>query len=412
MAKRKVLFIGLVWPEPTSSAAGTRIIQLVNLFLAKGDEVHFASAAQKSTYSFPLKKLGVEEHSIQLNESGFDLWIKELNPNIIVFDRFMIEEQFGWRVQQECPNTLRILDTEDLHFLRKVREKQYKKNLELNKDDLFSDEAKREIAAILRCDLSLMISEEEIKILTEQFKIDPRLLYYLPFLEDEISVTEIERWPKFSERQDFVFIGNFIHEPNWQTVLTLKKEIWPRLRKLLPSAKMNVFGAYAPQKALQLNSAKDGFLVHGRAEDARATIAKHKILLAPITFGAGAKGKLVDAMQAGTPSVTTPMGAEAMKGELEWNGAVTDDWDIFCEQATLLYQNEDSWQKAQQNGVIINNEKYCKHKFDKQFGDAIDLLLSTLKQHRENNFIGEILKHHHLQSTKYMSLWIEEKNRK
>ena len=86
MAKRKVLFIGLVWPEPTSSAAGTRIIQLVNLFLAKGDEVHFASAAQKSTYSFPLKKLGVEEHSIQLNESSFDLWIKELNPNIIVFD--------------------------------------------------------------------------------------------------------------------------------------------------------------------------------------------------------------------------------------------------------------------------------------------------------------------------------------
>jgi hypothetical protein len=44
-----------------------------------------------------------------------------LNPDIVVFDRYMTEEQFGWRVIKNCPKALRILDTEDLHFLRKAR---------------------------------------------------------------------------------------------------------------------------------------------------------------------------------------------------------------------------------------------------------------------------------------------------
>ena len=132
MLARKVLFIGLVWPEPTSSAAGTRIIQLIQLFLANGDEVHFASAASKSDFSFELTTLGVIEHQIKLNDSSFNDWLKELNPFIVVFDRFMIEEQYGWRVQQECPNTLRILDTEDLHFLRHARQQAHKLKTEVD----------------------------------------------------------------------------------------------------------------------------------------------------------------------------------------------------------------------------------------------------------------------------------------
>ena len=48
----------------------------------------------------------------------------------MLFDRFMMEEQFGWRVAENCPNALRILDTEDLHFLRKTRHQQLKKLLQ------------------------------------------------------------------------------------------------------------------------------------------------------------------------------------------------------------------------------------------------------------------------------------------
>jgi len=406
---KKLLIIGLVWPEPTSSAAGTRMIQLVNLFLSKNYQITFASAASKSDFSFNFNEIGVSEQEIKLNNESFNAFLRELHPEIVLFDRFMIEEQYGWRVQQECPHALRILDTEDLHLLRSARELSDKKKQAL---DLFSDTAKREIASILRCDLSLIISETEMDILTTDFKIDRSLIYYLPFLEEEIDTDTIKNWIPFEDRSDFIFIGNFLHEPNWNTVQFLKTKIWPILRKKLPGAKLNIYGAYPSQKVLQLDNKVEKFMIKGRALNAKETISKHKVLLAPIQFGAGVKGKFIDAMQTGTPSVTTSIGAEAMKGNLEWNGYVEDNLDEFIAKAVELYQDRNSWQIAQQHGIQIINQRYSAKQFIDHFTSEVERLISGLIQHRQDNFFGQILNHHTAQSTKYMSLWIEEKNRK
>lgn len=406
MAKRKVLFIGLVWPEPTSSAAGTRIVQLVKLFLANGDEVHFASAAGKSEFSFNLESLGVAEHEIKLNDSSFNEWLKVLNPSIVVFDRFMIEEQYGWRVQQECPNALLILDTEDLHFLRHARQKALKQSADLN---LNNDVTKRELASILRCDLSLIISQVEMEVL-QKFNIGERIIYYLPFLEEPITSTQNFR--AFEDRKDFVFIGNYLHEPNWQTLKHLKTKVWPLLRKKLPEASLLIYGAYASEKVTQLHNVKERFLVHGRTENARITVAQHRVLLAPLLFGAGAKGKFIDAMQTGTPIASTKVGAEGMANGLDWAGIISDDLETFVDEAAELYSDKEKWKQAQHNGIEIINQLYAKSRFETPFLERITNIEENLNIHRQQNFFGEILKHHTLQSTKYMSLWIEEKNKK
>lgn len=407
MSTKRLLIIGLVWPEPTSSAAGTRMIQLIDLFLRSGYEITFASAASKSDFSYDFSGIAVTEQEIKLNDGSFNSFLKELNPTMVMFDRFMVEEQYGWRVQQECPDALKILDTEDLHCLRNARQQSDKKQTEIN---LFSDTAKREIASILRCDLSLIISEVEMQILEENFKIDSSLLYYLPFLENEITADNVKSWNSFEDRADFVFIGNFLHEPNWNTVQVLKTKIWPALRKKLPGVSMNIYGAYPSQKVLQLENKNERFFIRGRAADAQETISKHRILLAPIQFGAGVKGKFIDAMQVGTPSVSTSVGAEAMKGSLDWNGFIEDDLDDFIQKAVLLYNDKAAWISAQQNGVKIINERYSALHFADKFITLIEKL--DLTSHRKQNFIGQILNHHMVQSTKYMSLWIEEKNKR
>ena len=138
--------------------------------------------------------LAVNEVEIKLNDESFNDFVRDLNPEIVLFDRFMIEEQYSWRVTNECPNAMKILDTEDLHFLRNARQNASKKGIEFTNDLLFSDLAKREIAAILRCDLSLIISKQEIEILQNQFKIDESLLYYLPFLEESITKEKVDNW--------------------------------------------------------------------------------------------------------------------------------------------------------------------------------------------------------------------------
>lgn len=407
-----ILIIGLVWPEPTSSAAGTRMIQLIDSFIEQNYRVVFACAAAKSLHSYPLESKGVEEVDIQLNDHRFNEFVRELMPDIVMFDRFMVEEQYGWRVIEECPNALRILDTEDLHFLRYARQQAIKKNESFTNDLLYSDQAKREIAAILRVDLSLMISKEEVDLLVTQFKIDADLLYYLPFLENPITSENSKDWTAFDDRQHFVFIGNFLHEPNWNCAHYLKTTVWPMLRTKLPKAELHIYGAYAQQKVLQLHNKQERFIVKGRAEDARETISNYRVLLAPIQFGAGVKGKLIDAMQTGTPSVTTTLGAEAMSDGLLWNGFVEDDLDEFVDQSVDLYSHEPLWKEMQLNGIEIINQRYNRLIFSMDFTKRISFLRQHLEVHRRQNFMGQILNFNHNQSTKYLSLWIEEKNKK
>lgn len=408
-----LLIIGFVWPEPNSSAAGSRMLQLIKQFQQQGYSITFASPAMDSEFMVDLASLNVEKKSINLNCSSFDTFIKELNPSAVLFDRFMIEEQFGWRVAENCPDALRILDTEDLHCLRSARQKAFKahRNFTIT-DTLKEDIAKREIASILRCDLSLMISEFEMELLKTTFKIDEKLLYYLPFLLETISEETFENLPPFEERKGLIFIGNFLHEPNWNAVQYLKETIWPLLRKQLPDADLNIYGAYPSQKVMQLHNPKEGFHIKGRATDANEVVQNARIVLAPLRFGAGIKGKLIEAMQCGTPSVTTSIGAESMQGNLPWNGFVSDEVNQFTTATTQLYRDKKLWTQAQLNGIAIINDRYSKEQFQDDFALKIQFLRSNLPQHRLDNFLGTLLQHHTLNSTKYMSRWIEAKNSK
>lgn len=408
-----LLIIGFVWPEPNSSAAGGRMLQLISQFQQQGFQITFASPAMDSDFMVDLSSLNVTKKSITLNCSSFNIFIKELNPSIVLFDRFMMEEQFGWRVAENCPDTLRILDTEDLHCLRLSRQKSFKENKEFSISDILKEEvAKREIASILRCDLSLMISEYEMELLKTTFKIDEKLLYYLPFLLDEISKTTFENLPSFEERKDFVFIGNFLHDPNWNAVQYLKETIWPLTRKQLPESQLHIYGAYPSQKVMQLHQPKEHFYIKGRAIDANIVVQKARVVLAPMRFGAGIKGKLIEAMQWGTPSVTTSIGAESMQGPFPWNGFVTDDISKFTQVAVQLYIEKEIWKTSQENGITIINKRYSKKMFENDFAYKIQFLQSNLAQHRLDNFFGSLLQHHTLNSTKYMSRWIEAKNTK
>lgn len=402
---KHVVIIGTVIPEPNSTAAGTRMLQLIDFFQAENYKVTFLSAASASDFSFDLSSIGVDFHNILLNDGSFENLIKDLNPSVIIFDRFSTEEQFGWKVSEKCPTALRILDTEDLHFLRKARENAFKQNKILEDKDLISDVFKREIASILRCDLSLIISEFEMKLLTEKFKIDESILYYLPMFA-EIKPAETS----FSGRKNFVSIGNFLHEPNWQTVLKLKK-IWPEIRKMLPEDEMHIYGAYVTEKARKLHNEKEKFLIKGRAESVENIFKNAKLLLAPIPFGAGIKGKLLESMIYGLPNVTSTIGAEGMNGNMQWNGHITDEDSEFVKRAVELYTNEDEWKKTRQNGFKIIESRFKKENFLPSFSEKINDLLENLEEHRQRNFLGQILQHHTLQSTKYLGKWIEEKNR-
>lgn len=407
----RLLVIGHQWPDSTASAAGSRMMQLIKMFDEEGYEITFSCTAQTNETTSLLESLGIKTQTILLNHSSFDEFLKKINPDTVLFDRFMMEEQFGWRVAEACPNALRMLDTEDLHFLRKARQIALKDRNEIDTSLLQNELAKREIASIYRCDLSLIISETEMEILTEQFQVSEKLLHYIPFLLDEISEEKQEKLPQFSERNNFIFIGNFLHAPNVDAVLYLKKHIWSQFRDELPKAELHIYGAYATQQIQELHNIKEGFLIKGKAQEVASVMREAKVNLAPLRFGAGLKGKLLEAMLYGTPSVTSSVGVEGMCGDLPFSGFIEDDAKQFIEAAIRLYVSEEIWKEFQQNGYEILTKRFQKKTFKNSFFETIKQLQKQLKLHRQQNFIGQLLQHHSMQSTKFMSKWIEEKNK-
>jgi glycosyltransferase involved in cell wall biosynthesis len=87
-------------------------------------------------------------------------------------------------------------------------------------------------------------------------------------------------------------------------------------------------------------------------------------MLAPLRFGAGLKGKLLEAMLCGTPSVTTDIGVEGMAGELAWSGRIFNEPKEIASASVELYRNKKKWEQAQKNGIDIVNERFRKEKFE------------------------------------------------
>lgn len=405
----KTLFvIGYVWPEPNSSAAGARMLQLIQSFQQRDYQVIYGSPAAPSDHAIDYAHHNIETVNIELNSASFDDYIQGLNPDVVLFDRFMMEEQFGWRVEKYCPDALRILDTEDLHCLRQARQSQAKGNdrivLDVSLDALLSDVAKREVASIFRCDLTLMISRAEMAILQDTFQVPQQQIHYLPFMVQPQSRIH----QSFDNRHHFVSIGNFRHEPNWDAVLQLKNKVWPTIRKALPQAELHVFGAYPPKKATQLHNPKQGFWVKGWCEDALVELEKARVLLAPLRFGAGLKGKILDAAQAGLPSVTTSIGVEGLP---RTTCEVADGWDEFAEKAIALYSNPNQWQRLQSACDAFVQQEFDWSTHHPKFQDRIDALLADPNAHRQPLFVSAMLRHHTLKSTQYMAQWIEAKNK-
>ncbi|RMA79930.1 glycosyltransferase [Umboniibacter marinipuniceus] len=404
----RVLMIGYVWPEPSSSAAGRHFMSLAKLLAIGASRLCIASAAERTEYSANFEVFGFESQQLEINSASFDEYVSDFDPQLVVFDRFMTEEQFGWRVAKACPNALKILDTEDLQSLREERRRCVMAGEIFQTRMLLSAEKfKREIAAIHRSDLSLIISPYEHRLLIDSFNVPQSHLVLLPFLveADELSVST----RPLSERNGAVAIGNFRHAPNWDSVRELYR-LWPRIRERQPSATISIFGAYLPPKAMQLNQPQIGFCVKGRAEDALKVIGEARLLLAPLRFGAGLKGKLLEAAIMGTPSVTSAIGAEGMLIDSDkWPGVIANDDDHFVEAAVRLFRDDDYFHECQRpTKSFVSQFKYenWAPKLKERLAHILEL---GIENHRQGNLTGLLMNYHGAKSYQFMSQWIQVK---
>lgn len=402
----RILWITTVWPEFRSSAAGVRIWNLARILRDQGHELVFGSPSRAGEWKDELEREGFRTQYCPPNSPAFDEELEKLKPLCVVFDRFVMEEMFGWRVSAVLPDAYQILDTQDLHFLRRIRERAKQEGATLDDLEAFDpglwkygeEDLLRELASIYRVDWTWVVSDFERDLLDLRFGVG----------SDRVSVVRIpiEAPPPASvPRRDFVWIGNFRHPPNWDAVLWMKSEVWPAIRALLPQARLEIFGAYPPREAMEMHSPTEGFLVRGPAENQYAELSRFRASLAPLRFGAGIKGKILDSWAVGTPVIATAIAAEGMTEGAPFGGWIATTPVEIARACAQAVQDDAGWERHAREGRARLEELYTMN----AVRTRLEAEWGRVCGNRPENWIGRILRREDLQSRKYFSKWIELK---
>ncbi|KUF75760.1 hypothetical protein AM587_10005853 [Phytophthora nicotianae] len=418
-SKKKVILAGSVWPERTSSAAGVRSADIISVLQERGFQVLCVSPSRLNDHTARLE----EEQDVRCvqadaNTDAFQKLLLETMPQLVMFDRFIAEEMYGWQAKKYAPEALRVLDLQDVHFIRRAREFAVKKqgvNFEATLDgarlnvDPVEKLAIRELASIHRSDLTLYVSEFERDILISRFQVPDMRLHRCDFFYPEIKASKLR---PFGERRDIAFIGSFKHAPNVDAVEWTKKTILPLFRSFGGNAEIHIYGSYGETKRFaKLDDPSQGFFMKGFAPDAHETLSQYRLSIAPLRYGAGIKGKIADTWFVGTPCVSTSIGAEGMTSDIiPWGGAIANDPKGFVSEMQRLYNDEPIWSAAQEAGVRCCSTFYSRSSNADSLMERIERTMLEKQALRQQNWMGRILWSEKFRATEYMSKYIRGKN--
>src|SRR5690606_24540624 len=127
-------------------------------------DVTVVSPARQSAFSADLEARGLRTVSCGPNDSAQFARLAGSNPDLVLFDRFVMEEQFGWRCREAWPRAVQWIDTQDLHSVRRFRERVVREGGELRGDPAPEDlgeDLLRELSALLRVDDAFVVSAWE-----------------------------------------------------------------------------------------------------------------------------------------------------------------------------------------------------------------------------------------------------------
>lgn len=412
--QRKLLFLTQIWPEPKASAAHQRTMSLIEAFLDAGYAVTVSADSRETESTERLRERGCQCVRHAPNDSSFDAWVAALQPDLTIFDRFTTEEKFSWRVRNAYPASLRVLDTIDLHFLRGGREAAVKAGRSAEGNITWPELCRwagdlllRELAAIYRSDLSLLVSDYELALLRDTCSVPKELLQLCRLIYPSAQATV--RRPLFSERRGFTMVGTFRHPPNEDALVYLKAQIWPGIKARLPQAELKVWGSHALPRHLVLSG--PGLSVEGFLPDVASGLAAARVNLAPLRYGAGIKGKVADGWAQGTPAVASPVAAEGMHENRPFGGLIAEGPEAFIEAAVRLHEDEGAWTKASEQGLALLQELYQPQQNTGLLLERIEKLWVEREESRARNLFGAIVWQQGMRSTEYFSRWLEVKNR-
>jgi GT2 family glycosyltransferase len=299
----RILVLDTTPPTPDRDSGSQDTLILLKLLRKQGWEVTFLpeNLLDHPPYTAMLRREGIKCPHYPLVEDFMTAaaHFAAASDAIIVSRQPLARRVFGI-LKSAAPNAKLVFNTVDLHFLREEREA--KLFGDAKSATRAADTRKAELAAIKSADATLVVSAYEADVLSRLAPV--ARVCVMPVRRD------IPNGPfaDFSHRNGVLFIGGFRHPPNQDAVRWLLSEIWPRVRAAGLRVPLYIVGADAPP-FLQDDPTNDVHVV-GHVPRLADAFASVRLSIAPIRYGAGLKGKVIDSLLHGVPVVATPVATE------------------------------------------------------------------------------------------------------
>lgn len=345
---QRALVCAPLLPEFDRESGSRRIFHLIEFLREAGCAVSFV--AENPVHGDERYVRLLQQRQVAVYR-GFGSQTTELFKHgrfdLAIFAFWHLAEAQMETLRRVSPETRVLVDAIDLHWLREARQAFLDDSNGSVKqlDSYFASKMVRELNTYAVADGVLTVSEKEAQIINDLLG-DRACAHTVPDYENG-STSSVP----FGERRGIVFVGNFRHDPNLDAVNFLCEDIVPRLDpELLAEHPVYIVGNEPTDEVLKYGRDSEFVHVLGWVPSLLPYLHYSRVSVVPVRYGAGTKRKLLQAITAGTPVVSTGMGVEGLSLKPGRHLLIADEAAQFAQHIERLLRDSSTWDRLARQG--------------------------------------------------------------
>jgi GT2 family glycosyltransferase/glycosyltransferase involved in cell wall biosynthesis len=362
----RALFIDAQPPRPDQDAGSHAAVQEMRAMQALGAKVTFLpeNLAFLGEYTTNLQRAGIEAIYAPFANSVEDFLERRGKEfDVVYITRYMVADRHIEAVRRLAPQARIMFCNADLHFLRELREAIRAKDQGKLEGAIRTRDT--ELRVMRSVDVTLSYNPVEHAVILSH-NLDSTRVTTAPWIVD--TAAEV---PRFGARSDIAFLGGFGHPPNAEAVEFFLREVMPLLRPRVPGIRFLVYGSAVP-KEIEALAAED-VLIKGFVEDVAEVFTTCRVFVAPLLSGAGLKGKVVDALSFGVPSVLSPIAAEGVGLSEGAEAMVARTPAEWVEAIAALHEDEARWARMSDAALSFARRTYSLERGIENMRAAVEM---------------------------------------
>jgi len=369
--KKTILVIDHYVPHFDKDAGSKTTFQYLRLFIEMGYNVKFLgdNSRRYEPYTTVLQQLGVEVLYDDFGLYDWKDWLLRysLYVDFVYLNRPHISIQYLDFIKANIDAKV-FYYGHDLHYLRELR--QYKLSGDEKMLASSNEWKKLEYEIFKKADVVYYPSDVEIREIKKEFpKINAKAIPAYMFESRDVC----KEGGMYAEREDLLFVGSFVHTPNVDALDWFIYAILPDIVKKMPNIKLHVVGGNLPLSVINELKENKNVVLEGYVSEQRLgeLYDDSRVVVVPLRYGAGVKGKVVEAMYYGVPVVTTDVGMEGLnniKGVV-----VANEEKEYADKLIELYNDADKWNKLSKESKNYVRTHFSKEAIIDVIGPDFDL---------------------------------------